>query len=261
MAAGRQPQRSSIRRKQRRSWKHIGAIIGRLHIEGTQYPEAVAISANYLSKHDDKVMRMVHGRNYREALARLLAWQLSGAAAAYKTKKLRPPESVAALLVLPSVQKQFVARLAGPLAGGGLRRDPAAAIRLLGRLPTDPFGMKFYLRPDGGVYSQGLERMELIRLLGALNPYLGRLGEVRGRPAGHLREFLGFLEAERAAGRLPSGIAELVGRPARLPPHPMGPGRWEKMKRDEQGLLVMPPGPDAHKLFSAELEMPRPPQE
>ena len=244
--------------------KQVPVIIEGVHREGGDYRAAVAAAVRQLSGTDDEVLRAVGGRGYREALARLLTYELSAASAWFRQVKRRPPESVDEILSLPAVGKlpaveeHFLKRMTNTFLG-----DRAAARRIRDRLPRDPFGMEFYVPPDGSVHSRGLERLELHRILRTLNHYLKLFREKRGRPARSSREFLGFIKLLADSGRLMRGGRDFFKYPPRLPPHPMGPGfwtgssefSWRGMAERETGLLKLPPG-SIRNIFSAPLWMP-----
>jgi hypothetical protein len=226
-----------------------------LSAEGGDYREAVASAARGLAGTDDRVMREVAARAYRESLARLVAWELSAASAAFAKKKGQAPPSLNELLRLPSVREQFVAKLTPVLrSGSGPGAEPAR--KLLAMLPADPLGMQFQLRPGGAVGSQGLNRLELHRLVTTINGYLKGFEEGHGRPARDLDELLAELEAQGRAGLLPPGARDFFRwPPARLPEHPDGPDGWKHLLLKD-GRLAMPPGPTIREMFSAPLDLP-----
>jgi hypothetical protein len=253
--------------------KVVESTLSRVKLEGNDYRAAVSTAADGLTRHRDSVIREITSRNYREALARLLEQELSGAAAHYRAVQGRPPESVRELLrlpavrlpggrPLPAVREHLLVRMTNTLRG-----DAGTAGRIVSRLPADPFGMEYYLRPDGSVHSRGLERLEAIRLAASLNAHLKQFLRDRGRPPADPAEFLAHLES----ASLPPGAAQLFGnprrtpyRPARLPPHPLGPDgwtapsaySWRSMLNPRSGLLETPRGPESLEMYAAPLDMP-----
>jgi len=248
----------------------IPALISRIKTEGGQFQPAVQAAARGLYNTDDAVYREVTARAYREALARLLAYELSGAAAAYRRRFGRAPRDLAELKGLASVRRQFVARLAPPVSPTNVP-DSETAEKLFKLLPTGPFGMEFYVRPAAaGVHSRGLERLELHRLLATLNHHLKLFKEDRGGPATDPREFVFYIRELAAAGRLRGGARKVFpGDPPVLPPHPMGPGTWfgdspaswRNMLNVETGQLALPPGPEIQRMFRFAIPMPPGPKQ
>ncbi len=244
--------------------KYIPGLISAIKNERGLYQPAVKAAARGLYKTDDTVHREVTGRAYREALARLLAFELSGAARAYQERFGRNPRDFAELKALASVRQQFVARVA-PWVSPTNQPDTAAAGEIFDRLPTDSFGMKFYVRArTGGVHSRGIERLELRRLLATVNHYLRIFMEAHGRSGRNPVEFVAYLKEMADAGKLRGRALEIFKDPPKLPPHPAGPGTWLgdspaswlNMFNDQSGQLRMPPGPTAENMFAHPIALP-----
>ncbi len=238
----------------------VEATATRLRLEHHDYPEALRGAAMSLRSGPGEIMRAVDVSNYREALARLLATDLSEWSRRYRDSTGHPAANLGELLQTrfgraggggraASVREHLYMRLAR-LTG------PEVAVELARALPADPYGMEFRLRVDGEVSSQGMDRLELFRLIQSLNVHLGNFARIRGRPAGSLDELQGYFLDLYRTNQLTPGMAGLLGRPPRLPAHPSGdPAGWSKVPLVD-GLLKMPPGPTVEEMRSAPLAMP-----
>ncbi len=237
-------------------------IIARLEIEGNDYHAATATAADKLRKTDDRVIRAILTSTYREALARLLEIQLSGANDLYKRIRGSYTGSVNELLALPamrgrpSVRQELIKRMTAALGG-----DRELAAGIVARLPDDTFGMKFYIRPNGRVHSRGIERLELCRILAVVNRYLSDFRKHHQRKARGLEELVEYVRMRSRTGQLGLGARKYWGRPPKLPPHPAGPGGWRRERLNAEGLLEMPPGPEIGRMFTASYPTPPGPRE
>jgi hypothetical protein len=246
--------------------KFIGSTLSHLAREGGDYRAAVAYAAEELAKTDDRVFREVLAHAYREALARWGGWELTIWARGFRAVKGRPPADVRELAAAKVMRRDetiapipVAERLRRQMA---LLAGPEAAAGFAGRLPADPLGMEFRVRPDGTVHSQGLERLETLRLTRNLNAYLEGFRKARGRPARDLGELLSHVGDRAKAGLLPPGAREFFRwPPARLPEHPEGrTDGWGRMELRD-GQLVTPPGPPADVMLSSPLVLPPGPAE
>jgi tetratricopeptide (TPR) repeat protein len=237
----------------------IPGLIMALQAEGNDHRSALRTAATGLSDTDDRVYRHVLAAGYREVLARLLAHELTAATRDFTGSRGRAPRDLRELLEASGASAALAGRLAPWLGPDGYPDLRIAELTVL-RLPADPLGMEFHLRPDGTVHSQGVERLELLRLIKMLNSYLGNFRKKSGRPPDDIAEFLAYLRS----ARMGEGARAVFGNPARLPEHPMGPDTWTgnsacswaAMLDRTSGLLVMPPGPEAAAMFAAPLELP-----
>lgn len=234
--------------------RFIHSTMASVEQERGRYSEAVKAAADGLASLDERFMRAVTARNYREALARMMASELTGAAAAYRAKKGVLPANLAALAALPSVQEQFRARLA-PSIGV----ETAAAT--VAMLPADPLGMEFYIRSDGTVASRGLERIELSRMIDGFNTYMKNAAVKLGRPVRSVDELTAYFESLYESRTMPAGLVRILGKPPRMPPCPTSnPLGWRSITI-ENGLFVMPKGPATADLLATPWPLPAGPAE
>ncbi|HOX07458.1 MAG TPA: tetratricopeptide repeat protein [Planctomycetota bacterium] len=240
----------------------VEATRERLLLDGQDHAQALALAAQELRAGNGRVLDSVNRLNYREALARLTAAELTAWRRRCAAAGGAQPAGVEGLLAArfrPSGRGDGARELTvrdllrmrlEPLVGDGESADYCA------RLPADPYGMRFHVRQDGAVGSEGLERIELGRLVRTCNFHLGKFRELSGRPARTLDELVGYWRELDRRGRLPKGLAAIVGHPPRMPAHPDGSPRGWGAVELRDGLLVMPPGPDVEQMLSAPLAMP-----
>lgn len=240
----------------------VGNIIAQLEKEGQDYERATRTAAGELQRKDDRVVRAILTSTYRETIARLLEVELTAANRHYARFRGRPAGSVHDLLSLPARGKSRAVR-DGLIQNftWALNGDRQLASEVIARLPGDPFGMEFYVRPDGTVHSRGIERVELFRILKTVNHFMKQFRKARGRPARNQQELEEFVRVLTRAGKLREGARKFWGPEVRLPPHPCGPKGWSLMRVGRDGLFAMPPGPDMEKIFRSSYPVPPGPRE
>jgi hypothetical protein len=137
-----------------------------------------------------------------------------------------------------------------PLIGPGAAREFADG------LPRDSYGLQFRVRPGGEIGSQGIERIELFRLIHTFNFYLEGIRKAKGSPAKSLDDLVEEWRSQARNGRLSPGLAAIVGHSPRLPKHPSGEADgWQRMPLVD-GLLVLPPGPSIEQMYASPVAMP-----
>jgi hypothetical protein len=242
----------------------VPLLIRELYKEGGDFREAVSMAVHQLSTTEDKVWVAVGRRGYREAMARLLEYELTGAARHYKSLRRRWPVNVRELIelpetrvrlrgrdvVLPSVKQHFLKRMTRTCRG-----DARLAAEIFAYLPRDPYGMKLYVRSDGTVHSRGLERTELKRVYKTVNLQIERYREAFRRPPANLDVLIRWIRAMQEAGRTTPGTDRFFKVPAVYPPHPMGKN-WSRVALNASGRLAMPEGPDVSEMLSAPYAFP-----
>jgi hypothetical protein len=258
-------QRPALTAEQRGLLKSVALIIPVLVKEEGNHRLAVSMAVRQLAATDDKVMRRVLANNYREVMARQMELELTGAAVHYRTMRGRRPKTLNEILELPAqthggrkypaVRAHLVRRMTRTCNG-----DRELAEQIAAALPDDSLGMKFYLqeRRDGIVHSQGLERLELRRLLLSLNPYVHRYTR-QYRRAPTLSELDAYLRQQANTGQIPAAARTMLANG--VPPCPLGPGGWSRIRTGADGLLEVPPGPSFPDMFSAPYPLPMGPKE